>query len=371
MIARGKAEAYSQIFEVYSEDESNLLRLLSSFGVKVRSIDLVRERFFDHYNIRLSPGTRASKIDRLLPDIGLHLESKSIPTGSLIMSEGVYRLSIQTADLNSPPIEDLVQEMDNSFFCPIVLGVKSDGEPLVKDLSKMPNLLVAGTTGSGKSVLLHSIVMSALFGGAKVYISDPKMVEFDRYKDILGVKKVVNSYEETLEIVEDLISTMNNRFSFLKKKGARSACELFASRGNRELMSPIILVIDEWADLVLQDKDIQKKLCILAQKGRAAGISVILSTQRPSSSVISGLIKANFPGRVALRVASLVDSRVILDQSGAEKLSSVGTGLFLDGKASDMVLFRAPNIVDIKGVMDNLNLKGGIKSSIWSKLGWG
>ena len=287
------------------------------------------------------------------------------------MSEGVYRLSIQVSDLYSPPVEDLVRLMQDSFYCPIVLGIRSNGDSLIRDISKMPNLLVAGTTGSGKSVLLHSIVMSALCGGATAYISDPKMVDFDRYKDVSRVKKVVNSYDETLETIQELTTIMNSRFSFLKKRGVRSACELFLSRGSRDVMPPIVFVIDEWADLVLQDKDIQKNLCILAQKGRAAGISVVLSTQRPSSSVISGLIKANFPGRVALRVASLVDSRVILDQSGAEKLSSVGTGLFLDGKASSPILFRAPNIIDIKEVMDNLGLKSTVRSTIWSKLGWG
>jgi len=359
-----------QVFEIYNKEESELLRLLGSFGIKVSSISLVKERFFNHYNIKLSPGTRISKIERLLPDIGMHLGSRSAPLGSVLMQEGIYRLSVQTAPVESPPITELASQLCGDHYLSVALGVKANGEPLIRDLSKIPNLIIAGTTGSGKSVLLHSVIISAIVSGAKVYISDPKMVEFDRYRGAQGVESVSSSYDEACEVIESLTEIMNKRFAILKKKGSRSAQDLFLKTGSKLVMEPICLVIDEWADLVLQNKDIQKKLCILAQKGRAAGISVILSTQRPSSSVISGLIKANFPGRVGLRVASLIDSRVILDQSGAEKISDVGMGLFLDGKSGEPILFRAPNIVDIDYVMTSLNLRKSIKKTIWGRLGW-
>jgi S-DNA-T family DNA segregation ATPase FtsK/SpoIIIE len=364
------AKTGEQFFKIFNKQESELQRLLNSFGVKVSSIDLVKEKFFEHYDIRLSPGTRSSKLDRLLPDIGLFLESRSTPSGSLIMDRGVYRLSVQRSPIESPSVESLTPYICKDYYCPIILGTSSDGSPLIKDLSKIPNILIAGTTGSGKSILLHSLTLSALYGGASVYISDPKMVEFDRYKGLSGVKGVYNSYEETSEAIDQLIQIMNERFSLLKRKGVRSAQDLYRSTGNKKTMNPICLIIDEWADLVLQNKEIQKKLCMLAQKGRAAGMSVILSTQRPSSSVISGLIKANFPGRIALRVASLVDSRVILDQAGAEKITDVGMGLFLGGRSSEATLFRAPNVVDIGAAMNTLGLKKSSKRTIWSRFGW-
>jgi len=361
-----------RVFEVFNKEESFLLNTLKTFGIGVQSISLVKEKFYDHYNIRLSPGTRANKIDRCLMDIGLAMEARSMPTGSVIMSDGLYRISIQREQVISPPLTDLVTTLDDKQFIPIALGVSSDGQPISLDLSDVPNLLVAGTTGSGKSVLLHSIIMSALSGGANLYISDPKMVEFDQYRDCDGVRGVANSFEETITMIEGITQIMNNRFEFLRKNGLRSAKDIFERTGSADSMRPICLVIDEWADLVLQDKSIQKPLCKLAQKGRAAGISVVLSTQRPSSSVISGLIKSNFPGRVALRTASATDSRVILDQKGAEKLSEVGMALLLDGKSSAPKLFRAPNIVDIKEEMARVGISKSTRSkkTWWSRLGF-
>ena len=129
-----------------------------------------------------------------------------------------------------------------------------------------------------------------------------------------------------------------------------------------------MIVVDEWADLVLQDKEIQKSLCLVAQKGRAAGVSIILATQRPSCRVISGLIKANFPGRVALKVASAVDSRVILDSNGAEKISDIGTGLYVDGSMSKPILFRAPYIEDVSEELGLIRPPERPKRTFWQKL---
>lgn len=352
----GSAQKCGVNFEVYNLEESRLLNILKSFKVGVSSISLDRGRFFDYYNIRLAPGVRASKIDRLLMDIGLAMGAKSIPSGSLIMSQGIYRLSVQREEIRSPNFGQMLNGYSGDYYMPLFIGVSESGDFIYRDLNKMPNLIVGGTTGSGKSVLLHSFVLSLLKSEAGMYLCDPKMVEFDRYSCLKNVKSLSSSVGEISVTIKTLINIMNYRFSILRKNGVRSASEYVDNNGTR-LLQPLCLVIDEWADLVLQEKGLQKELSILAQKGRAAGISIILATQRPATSVISGLIKANFPGRIAMRVASAVDSRVILDQSGAEKIDNIGMGLILDGRSSEPVLFRAPNISDIDKELSSLNLK--------------
>jgi S-DNA-T family DNA segregation ATPase FtsK/SpoIIIE len=356
-------------FQVYDIDESRLLNILKSFKVSVSSITLERGRFFDYYYIKLSPGVRASKLDRLLKDIGLALGAQTLPTGTLLMSKGVYRLSVQREEIESPTFGDMLNGYSGSYYMPLFIGISESGEAIYSDLNKMPNLIVGGTTGSGKSVLLHSLAMSLLKHGTSLYLCDPKMVEFDRYTKFDGVKKVVSSPEDTSAVIKELTAKMNQRFSVLKRAGARSADELVDQNGCRKI-SPICLIIDEWADLVLQEKGLQKQLCVLAQKGRAAGISVVLATQRPASSVISGLVKANFPGRIAMRVASAVDSRVILDKTGAEKIDNIGVGLILDGRSSEPTLFRAPNISDIDKELSALNLKKSRASGLFSFFGF-
>ena len=235
------------------------------------------------------------------------------------------------------------------------------------DLNTLPNILVGGTTGSGKSVLLHSFILSLLGSDAFLYLVDPKMVEFGVYSDLNAVKALVHSAEETNDIIEEVRTLMETRFYHLHKSGARNAIEYNRRVEPKNRMKPIVMVVDEWADLVLQDKTIQKSLCLVAQKGRAAGISIILATQRPSCRVISGLIKANFSGRVALKVASAIDSRVILDCKGAEKITDIGTGLYLDGSLSKPLLFRAPYITDIQKELDIVQPAPKKKKTFWNR----
>ena len=365
----GQPEKCGVDFQVYNLEESRLLNILKSFKVNVSSISMNRGRFFDYYDIKLAPGVRATKLDRLLKDLGLALGAYTVPSGSLIMSEGVYRLSVQREEIISPSFKDMLEGYKGGFYMPLFVGIAESGDLVYKDLSKIPNLIVGGTTGSGKSVLLHSFIMSLLKNNTSLYLCDPKMVEFERYSSYKDVKSISNSVEDISSTIKKLIGVMNYRFSILRKRGVRSATEA-VDRYGRGTMHPICLVIDEWADLVLQEKKLQKELSMLAQKGRAAGISIILATQRPATSVISGLIKANFPGRVAMRVASAVDSRVILDKSGAEKIDNIGVGLILDGRSSEPTLFRAPNISDIDKELASLGLEKTGASGIFRFFGF-
>tara|TARA_B100000131_G_scaffold323209_1_gene380533 strand:+ start:4630 stop:5724 length:1095 start_codon:yes stop_codon:yes gene_type:complete len=353
------------IFEPNGEEK--LYTLLNSFGIKTSYVKKESKKFFDIYDVKLSDGVRSSRIDRVLVDIGMAMSSHSHPKGYPVMKDGIYRIELQREEIQSPSFFDIYETFQKSDYAPIALGVDSLGDGFNIDLNKVPNLLVGGTTGSGKSVLLHSFILSLLGSDASIYLIDPKMVEFGVYEDYSNVKEIVNSAEEADEMISSIRGIMEKRFSLLKKTKSRSAVDYNSKVDYSNRLKPIVVVVDEWADIVLQNKDIQKSLCFVAQKGRAAGISIILATQRPSARVVSGLIKANFPGRIALKVASAVDSRVILDANGAEKITDIGVGLYLDGKLSSPKMFRAPYIVDIEEELNKIRPIQRKKVSFWNR----
>lgn len=324
-------------------------KILFDFGVKTKSVKKASKNNFDIYDIELSSGTKFSKIEKILPEIGMGLKSKSIPRGFPVMSEGVYRLEVQVKEFDASNLEDYFSEFSDQY-CPISIGSDSSGAKIISDLSKFPNLLIAGATGSGKSVVLHNIIMSLVKNNSEIYLADPKMVEFSSYEDLDQVKKICYDAEETLILIEDLNTKMNERFSMLRKSKSRNMVEHNKKMGSN--IRPIVLVVDEWADLFLQDKSLEKPLCKLAQKCRAAGMSIVLATQRPSVKVISGLIKANFLGRISMRVSNAVDSRIVLDRNGAEKLKEVGTGIFIDDKQR-VSIFKSPFVENIEEFMEN------------------
>ncbi len=181
------------------------------------------------------------------------------------------------------------------------------------------------------------------------------MVEFNAYSTTKQVLSVAHSIEDFYVTIKSVTEIMDSRFKRLNEKKCRDVLEY--NKSARTRMRPVVIVIDEWADIILRDKKIQNSLCVIAQKGRAAGISIILATQRPSADVISGLIKANFSGRISLQVASYRDSLIILDQKGGEKLSGVGMGLYIDRNNLTPVLFRSPFINDLcKQVEDSYSI---------------
>jgi S-DNA-T family DNA segregation ATPase FtsK/SpoIIIE len=357
-----------QTIDIFTpKKEEKFFSLLNSFGVKAEYVKLESKKFFDVYDIKLSPGVRSSKLDRMLVDLGMAIESHAHPIGYPVLRDGVYRIEVQKVELESPTLQSVMGSFDASSYSPIALGSDHHGEPFFVDLNRVPNLLVGGTTGSGKSVLLHSFILSLLKCDACLYLVDPKTVEFNMYSDLDAVKSLVHTVEDAHILIENVRDLMETRFSYLSKAKVRSAAEYNERVSPERRMRPVVVVVDEWADLVLQDKDIQKPLCLVAQKGRAAGISIILATQRPSCRVISGLIKANFPGRIALKVASAVDSRVILDSNGAEKISDVGTGLYVDGSIPKPALFRAPYITDVSRELEFINPLEKPQRTFWQK----
>jgi DNA segregation ATPase FtsK/SpoIIIE, S-DNA-T family len=214
----------------------------------------------------------------------------------------------------------------------------------------MPHLLVAGTTGSGKSVLLHSIIASLIkyVPDIRFALIDPKQVELSYYSNIKQLLyPVVTDPATALDVLSDLVEEMENRFSILHNAGVNNIETHNAREKNK--LPYLVLAIDEFSDLMQSSKKLfQTKLCMLAQKARACGIHIIIATQRPSVDVITGIIKANFPSRISCKVTSLVDSRVVLDRGGAEKLIGRGDAL-INSIGLDMVRFQGA-FIEVKEI---------------------
>ena len=330
------------VISIFSKPKNEIMiEILNSFGIRVDSVFLDEGIMFDVYNVSLSMGQRASKVDSCLVDIGMCIKSYAKPTSHVSSKDGLYKLRIQKGEMPSKEFSYFYDCIDNysGMESPIPLGIGIDGQIVCVDLSLLPNLLISGVPGAGKSMLIHSIILSLIKNNCDIYLSDPKMVEFSSYKKIPCVKNVSYSVDGAISSAESIIKIMNGRFSTLNKSGHRDFISY--NKVEKNTIKPIVLIIDEWADLILQDSSIEKKISTLAQKGRAAGISVIIATQRPSAKVVSGLIKASFSGRVCLKVNSAIDSRIVLDCSGGESISDIGVGLYRDQKNHIPVMFRS------------------------------
>lgn len=302
-------------------DKINYLNdILRSFKIKATCVDHKKIRNIALYDIKLEPGTLVKVFEKFANEISLALKSRTKPLIRVIPHDGIVRMEI---------VEDLPEKID--FFSeipkinkpggkiPIWLGSSVDGGNIWMDMAKNPHMIIAGCTGSGKSVLLHTIIANALeVLNTVIYCIDTKNIEFGEYGSKLRNLTIVDTYKDGYSILEFLTSEMEKRYEYLKKTSHTDE--------NKSNFSNILFVIDEYADLVSQDSNRQfsGSLCKLAQKCRAAGIYCILATQRPSADVISGSIKANFPARIACQVASGTDSKVVLDAGGAEKL--IGSG---------------------------------------------
>lgn len=294
------------------------------------------------YILKMHPGAKVSKLENCATEIALGVKAYSRPIIKTITEEGLVTLELLTRPLCDVSFQELLNDLAASAHdLPIILGKTHDGHNLIADLSKMPHLLVAGATGSGKSVLLHSIISSLIVNNVdvKMALIDPKTVELSAYA---GIKQllypIVTEPDVALEVLSDLVMEMNERFDKMSKLAVNSISDY--NNAAKKPLPYIVLVIDEFSDLMHQvKKEFQKQLCMLAQKSRACGIHIVIATQRPSVDVVTGLIKANFPARISCRTTSIVDSRVILDCSGSEKLLGRGDAL-IKSSVHDMVRFK-------------------------------
>lgn len=314
-----------------------LNRILANYGIMGGSIGkTVDGPLVTEVEYKLPEGTSFSRIQKFERDIGRELGVTGVRISEIPNS--VYiQIEVPQAEPQSVPFAPILYSAEflkANYALPICLGVNMRGETVMKDLSKMPHLLVAGTTGSGKSVGLNSFIISLISKKKpeelKLVLIDPKRIEFSIYNNQqYMLRPVITDMNIASICLSQLVEEMNSRYTLFEQQTARNIAEYNAKAGTNKLPY-IVCVIDEFADLIMFDKTVEKQVQILAQKSRAAGIHLIIATQRPSVDVITGSLKANLPTRLSYKVASPADSMTILNTTGAETLIGRGDSLFLE-----------------------------------------
>ncbi len=316
-------------------DAKRLEETLASFGVGARVVDIERGPAITRYELEPGPGVKVQKFTTLSNDIALAMKAPTVRIVAPIPGKSRVGIEVPNGSSASVFLKDVLasSEFRNSKSkLTIALGKDIAGKPMVADLADMPHLLIAGTTGSGKTVCVNGIIMSILLNASpdevRFVMIDPKMVELAQYNDIPHLlAPTVTDPKKASAVLNWVVSEMESRYKKLSKVGARNI-KSYNEKGHN--MFYIVVIIDELADLMqVAAKGVEGSITRLAQLSRAVGIHLILATQRPSVNVITGVIKANFPARISFKVASKVDSRTVLDTNGAEGLLGKGDMLFM------------------------------------------
>ncbi len=313
--------------------------ILASFNVKAKVIDTTFGPTVTRYELRPETGVKVKAISNLAEDLALHLAAPSIRIES-IPGKAAVGIEVPNKSTSTVRLRRLIDNpafRDNKSRLFAALGEDVAGNPVYLDIAKMPHLLVAGATGQGKSVCINSLILSLLYrnhpNDVKLILIDPKTVEFSDFKDIPHLLvPVINDPKNAAGTLNWACTEMENRYKTMQEVGARDLMgynAIIADDPERQMLPQIVIFIDEFADLMMTaPDDVETSVCRLAQKARAAGMHLVIGTQRPSVDVITGLIKANIPSRIALTTTSAIDSRTIIDQSGAEKLLGRGDMLY-------------------------------------------
>lgn len=314
---------------------------LSSFNVDAKVINVTQGPAITRYEIQPNVGVKVSKIVSLADDIALNLRAKSIRIEAPIPGKAAVGIEVENGSIHMVRVSELIASRAfKSAKSKIAFGVGKDisGNPIVSDIKSMPHLLIAGSTGSGKSVCINSMIASILYKAkpdeVKLILVDPKVVELGNYNGIPHLLiPVVTEPAKAAAALNWAVVEMNERYNKFAKSGVRdleSYNYKMVHQGNKDEKLPqIVIIVDELADLMMAaPSQVEESICRLAQKARAAGMHIVVATQRPSVDVITGLIKANIPSRIAFAVSSQFDSRTILDMSGAEKLVGNGDMLY-------------------------------------------
>jgi S-DNA-T family DNA segregation ATPase FtsK/SpoIIIE len=332
----------------------NALRLegkLRDFGVDGEVVEIVPGPVITMYEFKPAPGIKISKVASLADDLALNLRASNIRIVAPIPGKSAIGIEIPNNKRRLVTLKEILSSQtfqDSPYRLTVALGVDIVGQPVITDLAKMPHLLVAGATGTGKSVSINAMINSILFEATpemvRFVMIDPKRIELSPYQDIPHLlHPVVNDPKEATKALRWAVDEMERRYSLLSDIGVRNieAYNRKVKKGKgpavsgtaevaEEHLPYIVIIIDELADLMMvSSREVEESLARLAQMARAAGIHLILATQRPSVDVLTGIIKANFPTRVSFQVSSRVDSRTILDVMGAEQLLGDGDMLFL------------------------------------------
>lgn len=344
LFAPDKPKDQSKEKKIVRENIKILEATFASFGIKVTVERAEIGPSVTKYEVKPAVGVRVNRISNLSDDLALALAAKDVRIEAPIPGKSLIGIEVPNSDIATVSFRELWEQSQTKAenFLEIPLGKAVNGTARAFDLSKMPHLLVAGSTGSGKSVAVNGIIASILMKArpdqVKFMMVDPKMVELSVYNDISHLLiPVVTNPRKASKALQKVVDEMENRYELFAKVGVRNIAgfnakvEEFNSQSEyKQIPLPfIVVIVDELADLMMvASKEVEDAIIRLGQKARAAGIHMILATQRPSVDVISGLIKANVPSRVAFAVSSGTDSRTILDENGAEKLLGRGDMLF-------------------------------------------
>ena len=337
-------------------NKQRIVEVLNSFGVQIREIKATVGPTITLYEITPAEGVRISKIRNLEDDIALSLAALGIRIIAPIPGKGTIGIEVPNAKPSIVSMESILNSrkfQEASMELPIALGKTITNEVYMADLTKLPHLLVAGATGQGKSVGLNAIITSLLYkkhpNELKIVLVDPKKVEFSVYGPIADhfmavvdedEDPIITDVTKVVRTLKSLCTLMDHRYDLLKAAGARNIKEYNKKYLNHQLnpeqghefMPYVVVIIDEFGDLIMTaGKEVELPITRIAQLARAIGIHMVIATQRPTTSIITGNIKANFPGRIAFRVGAMVDSRTILDRPGANQLVGRGDMLFLNG----------------------------------------
>lgn len=298
-----------------------LNRILRDFKIDAKCVDSKYLQNYTYFDLKLNNNAKVKDIKKYSDEFALGLKLTK-PNIRVLPEQGVVRLEFMKASRITLNLLDYIDNHDVPDGLSCVVGETISGDRLWLDLAAAPHLIVSGTTGSGKSVFAHNIIANLFnYHSVELFLIDPKSIEFSDYESVENVH-VGYSYEDSIDILDHVTNIMDSRYKLIKE-GA-----------NVNEMPYVVLIIDEFGDLIMQDqnKEFYTKICRLSQKCRAAKIHIIMSTQRPSVNIISGTIKANFPTRVACKVASATDSKVILDYTGAENLLGKGDSILRTNK---------------------------------------
>ena len=345
---------------------------LAEFNVDAQVVEVDRGPVITMYEIELAPGIKIGRVNNLSDDIARALSATTVRIVAPLPGKSTVGIEVPNAVRETVCLRDLFESdvlERKQLAIPMLIGKDASGQPLVADLAQMPHLLIAGATGTGKSVCINSLIVSMLLtqhpDRLKMLLIDPKMVEFSQFKEVPHLMApVVTDMKKATSVLEWACVRMDQRYEFLSAVGVRNIVSFnsLGEAGVRERLGAdedadlddfpthlpyIVLVIDELADLMMMArKEVEGSIIRIAQKARAVGIHLVIATQRPSVDVITGLIKANLPSRIALQVASKVDSRTILDRNGAEKLLGKGDMLFLPPGSSKLIRAQGSYVSD-------------------------
>lgn len=325
-----------------TETQQLLEKVLLDFGVKAKVIRVARGPVITRYELAPAPGVKISKIVNLADDIALGLAARDVRVEAPIPGKAAIGIEVPNKHPRAVPFREVLETNAFSQYSSklkVALGMDIANQPIIADLTKMPHLLVAGATGSGKSVCITTIINSILYNATpaevKFLLVDPKMVELNQYNGIPHLlAPVVVDPKKAASALKWIVKEMENRYELFAAEGVRDI-ERYNKLKAAEMMSNIpalpfmVVIIDELADLMMVAAgEVEEAICRLAQMARAAGIHIVIATQRPSVDVITGVIKANIPSRISFAVSSQIDSRTILDATGAEKLLGRGDMLY-------------------------------------------